>query len=165
RINDLRLTESPRDWVVNMPEGDPPDAVKNASAALVDLYWKFQAALYDADLEEMQRSDGYASMTIYDRARLFLVCVDRALTRLPWGHVTQYLTKAMELASSDLTISQRAGFQEFMFRSKLSPFYTVTPESVISLADSLPIVKKDDADKKERLKAQFQNNCTRFLLN
>lgn len=163
RIQDMRLTAGPKDWILNMPEEEPKDAFKQLTEELIETYWRFQASLYDHDLEEMQRSQDYVPMGIYDRARLFLLCMDRAITRLPWSHVTQYVVQAMDLASSDLTLSQRTAFQDFLFKSRISPFHTVTVDSVVGLAESMPLVKNFPHDKSLAMQVHFRENCEKFL--
>lgn len=163
RVPDLRLHTSPRDWLMTLPEDSGKDALQDLSRELVKAYVRFQAHLYDADLEEMRNSRDYKPMSIYDRARLFLLCVDRALTRLPWGHFTQFMVQTMELASTDLTLSQRTEFQDFLFASKFSPFNTVTPDSVVALAQAVSQVKNLAPERATRFREHFDENCANFL--
>lgn len=164
RMNDLRLAQTPQDWLTSIKDAEIKDALKDVSAALVNIYAHFQAELYDADLEEMRNSSQFAKMNIYDRARLFLLCLDRAVTRLPWGHFTQFMVDAMEAAATDLTLSQRTEFQDFLFASKFSPFNTVTPDTVVSLAQAVSQVKAFPKEKHQEFAERFDQRCSDFLL-
>lgn len=164
RVSKFSELHSPREWILGLNGDEPKELFKTVAVELVNEYWRFSAKLYDLDLEEMRNSKSFAQMSSYDHARLYLLSLDRALTRLPWGRLTEFLVQVMDLAGQDLSLSQRTPFQDFLFRSQYSPVNTVTPDSVLALIRSTTAFKNMPENRESFYEERFSKNCQDFLI-
>lgn len=160
-LNDLR---APRDWIQSLDASEPKEMFKQTSQALIAAYFTFSKKLYERGLIEMRHRSDYAQMQLYDEARLFLLCLDRAITQLPWSFVTQFTLNVLSEATEDLALGQRTGLQHFLFKSTLSPLMTVTPESIVTSAKGISVMRDLDGKKMEAYHKYFSDNCERFLM-
>ncbi|MGE3387842.1 MAG: AAA family ATPase [Bdellovibrionales bacterium] len=162
-VENLKDLTNPLNWINSLDETDPKAAFKEASGELFRIYLKFARSLYDMNLEEARNSEGLLQMQSYDEARLFLLCVDRALTQLPWSYLTQFTLSAAHLAASDLAIGQKIGLQHFLFKSNFSPLATVTPESILTNTRSISALKDLSTERENAYHTRFDTSCDRFL--
>ena len=157
------LTE-PAAWAAGLSEKEPKEEYKRASEKIMRIYLDFSRKLYDVNLAEMRDRGSIQQMQIYDEARLFLLCLDNALTQLPWSYVTEFILRALDRATTDLALGQKTGLQHFLFKSAYSPLSTVTPESILSNARSISIMRTADSTNTQNWHEYFTNNCESFLI-
>ncbi|HMN68934.1 MAG TPA: hypothetical protein PKC28_10385, partial [Bdellovibrionales bacterium] len=150
-------------WVNSLSDKSPKEAYRDAAQAILEEYFRFSAGLYDLSLAEMRNRQGIASMQTYDEVRLFLMCVDSAVTQMPWGYLTEFILKALNLATTDLAVGQKTSLQHFLFKSQFSPLATVTPESIIANARSISVMKDVNPETEQKWQNGFDQNCVNFL--
>ncbi len=76
------------------------------------------AALHSQDLKEMFDVESRLSLSPQEMMALYLYTIDRAITRLPWYKLSDYMHSLVVIASDDLRLSQTETFSTFAFRSK-----------------------------------------------
>jgi hypothetical protein len=162
-VSQLAALTDPNTWVLGLDESEPKQAFKDASQELIHIYLKFSADLYDTSLREMRNRNGLQSMQLYDEARLFLICLDSAISQLRWSYVTEFLFRAVNASTNNLSLGQKAGLQHLLFKSAFSPLTTVTPDSIVTSAKGISLVKQVDPAKLQRWHSGFEANCEKFL--
>lgn len=177
-LENVRAIETPANWAMRLAELEPQstskedgkykdyrrkNAFKAAGDALVKIYGEFSAALFSADLTEMNASKDYAPILDYDRARLFLVAIDRALTKMPWGQMTNFFYDVAQAAVSDGSFGLRAEVQNFLFSSVYTPLVNLPPESIIELSVSQREVRDFTKTMDPYLKDRFSSMCVKML--
>src|SRR5258708_6971423 len=114
--------------------------------------------LYDQSLVEVINGDKYAQMTVYDTVRLFLITVDKAITKLPWGRSLRFLVSSLEMATTDMALGQLPGLQNYLFTSKASLVRPQTPELALQIATNTEAFKEWPEEQRNRLASHFMLN-------
>lgn len=163
RVSSLQQLHDPVAWIKALDGTEPKETFKQVSQELIRIYIRFSAALYDKELIEVRHREDIAQMQLYDEVRLFLLCLDRAITQLPWSYVTQFTLDALTRSTKDLALGQKTGLQHFLFKSTYSPLTTVTPDSIVTSARGISVMRDVTEQKLDGWHSYFQNNCERFL--
>lgn len=162
RLDNLVTFPRPEKWIEGLRDvevGGEKALVKRLS----DLFFEFRQEVYGDDLIEVIDADRYAPMTAYALARLYLYTVDRAISRLPWGEVIQFFSRASEAVVDDMVLSQSPGFQYLLSESKRSPFRLRTNDYLLSLVSNFPAFDQEFGQLRDGQRRRFNDECSRLL--
>ena len=163
RIQNIQAFHSDhRDWFAALDEKEPKELLRNVSAKMMSIYFKYRDAILDSNVLE-SFEEKQVTLNDYDIARLFYLCLDRALVDLPWGQATQFTVDIVDLATRQMQLGQIPEFQHFAFVSNFSPLFAQTPQNVLTFGASVKEYRDFPERDKVRLVSIFDNNCERFL--
>lgn len=145
---------SSQQWLQTKPLEEK--AFENLGTGLTDKLNIYLSKIFDPRiLAELQ-------MTQYEAMRFFVIALDRAIHRLQWGKVQNFLIEALKEVSGDLTKGLAPDIQNLIFKSTRSPLVPADMDLVLGFASSMPLV----AEQKEveaAQAAQFTERCVPLL--
>ncbi len=157
------LIEDPSEWIESLNEKDPTEVFEAFGSIMAREFVSFSGKLYGNEIDEVKNSGEFEQMTGYDEARLFLMCVDKAMTQLNWVSATKLIMDVMEYVSHDSSLGQSMPFQQFMFKSAMSPLSTITSAYLHQSVGSSRSIKAISDEKVERFQRRFESNCPSYL--
>lgn len=101
--------------------------------------------------------------TIYDMARFFLVLLDQSVSTLPWGKTTSFLTGAVNLATSDVVLTQHQPVQSFLFENESSLMRLRTDDYLNQLFLSSRAFKSWKPERVSKVAGAFPDKCKTML--
>jgi hypothetical protein len=162
RTKNLHSRMTVLDWAEQIPNEDPRKKAKEAGDQLLQLYFNFSANLFSSDLAESSAGANGTQILDYDRVRLFLMCVDKAIVDLPWAQWSQFMLSVVDHSVTDVGFGLSSEIQKVMFESVFSPLTTAAPESIIQLAETNREFR-EFRDEKTHLQNRFNSECSGFL--
>lgn len=153
---------TPEEWASRITNADQKAMFAQASAQLILIYDQFSDDLYSPDLLESIPGAKVSTILDYDRARLFMMAMDKALTQMPWAKIGHLTARLAENAVNDLAFGLSANLQTFLFKSTYSPMATITPDSVETYARSSEDLR-DFETKRAHLRTGFLEKCDSLL--
>jgi hypothetical protein len=153
RISSLSQLPDSNTWFQSLNETEVTAPKKVMGKQLADLFVDFVGEMYARDLQE-RREGNFSTVNTYDAVRFFLIAIDRAITKLPWGRIDRFMIDNLSRAASDMDLGQLPGVQFYLFNSSFSMVKPATHELAIQMAMSDHAYKlwsEEDA-------AQFANN-------
>jgi len=103
-------------------------------------------------------------MSSYDAVRLFLIAVDKGLTKLPWAQAQSFLISTIEKVSGDMDLSQKPELQHILFTSKTSIFRPASLDYIYQQAESADSFRKWSSQEMAQKNQSFNHNCKNFLV-
>ena len=163
RIQNIQaFHDDPKAWFSTLDEKEPKELLRSVSAKMMSIYFKYRDSILDSNVLE-SFEEKQVTLNDYDIARLFYLCLDRALVDLPWGQATQFTVDIVDLATRQMQLGQIPEFQHFAFVSNFSPLFAQTPQNVLTFGASVKEYRDFPEKDKGRLVTIFDNNCERFL--
>jgi hypothetical protein len=159
RVKSLRQLPSPEDWLKNLAVDEPTAMTEKLAKEMSNLYFDFWNEINDPSLVENRDAGRFKTLNTYDVARLFLIAMDRGVTKLPWGKAVQLASKSLALTASDLEIGQRPGVQAYFFSSKCSLFKPATHEFAMQMASGSQAYKEWPKELSEKLDTGWKQGC------
>ena len=163
RVESSTKLPEAQDWLNSL--NDKNDSVLETSLnkyglRLAKLYIDFGLALLNSEVLENRREvkEKYYEPNMYDIARLFSMVIDRAITRVSWGEITNFMLKNLEMATSDMEIGQRPGLLSYLFSSRVSLLRPATHELIFQIATGCDAYKEWSIEKKRESEIQYINN-------
>ncbi|OGQ14847.1 MAG: hypothetical protein A3B70_00500 [Deltaproteobacteria bacterium RIFCSPHIGHO2_02_FULL_40_11] len=165
KISDPELPfPTSKDWLMRL-DVSSGDEFSRVMKSVLDLYEEFQAKFYAEGL--LENTGEYPPVSVYDFSRIFLIALDRAMMKLPWGRVTPLLTDALDLAANDMTLGELPGVQKYLFTSGHSLVVARTPELPIQMVlnpQAFELWQEGEGEEKaNRFAGQFLNQCEKFF--
>lgn len=154
----------PAEWIKALPSSDGADPTKRTGQQLSELFLEFYQALFHSGLTETMAPQNYASIATYDAVRLFLLVIDKAITKMSWGKTQGFLQKALDLATKDMALGQSPGLQHYLFGSKFSLARPSTRELLVQTASNSAAFKEWTDVERKRADARFSGTCGRMLV-
>ena len=164
RVKSLLSLPDPKAWLLDLKEQEVEAANVVVGKKLSELFLNYMQEMYSRGLVENREADKFKEMTTLDLVRLFLLAVDRGITKLPWGPAVQFMTKGLTLAASDMEVGQRPGVQFYLFDSETSLARPVTHERLFQMAYSSEAYRQWPEEMKTRLNSRFISDCQKFLV-
>jgi hypothetical protein len=164
RISSEKGLVEPAQWISSLTEQDQRVVFNQVGEKLVNEYLGFGKQLFEESLTEMKgkNPDIERNLNGYDISRLFLMCVDRAVTQLNWPEMTEFMLKVLAL-SKDLTYGQSPEFQWYLFDNPLSPFFPRSKDAVSLFASSSSDYRELEEAASKHLRTRYRNKCNTFL--
>lgn len=159
RVQSTLQLPSPDAWLKGLAATEPSVEIDGLAKALGDLYFDFWTEINDPSLVESRSMGQFKTLNTYDVARLFLMAMDRGITKLPWGKIVQLASRGLALTASDLEIGQRPGVQAYFFSSKHSLFKPATHEFALQMATGSQAYKEWSKDLATKLDQEWKENC------
>lgn len=159
-MKDWRNPPSPEEWLKSLTtqdlsQGDP--AVKDLAEAALTFFKKVTTA--DGSHPFFIPSN---ELDPYKVMRLFAVAFDRAIYRLAWGKVTNFLIEGMQLAVGDLSKGQSPGVQHFLFEGRSSPLSAMDLGLVLGNARYQPFFEETQ-ESEPRHHEMFMARCKEMI--
>ncbi|MBI3535516.1 MAG: hypothetical protein HY072_08560 [Deltaproteobacteria bacterium] len=164
RLNSLDECVSPETWISRLQNEEPQKVFQAFSEKLTELYFRFIQKLHSRELLEKIRPNDIATIITYDEFRLFFTCLDRAVSLLPWGQMTHFMTKAILTGGQNTDLRESAPYINLLFESSLSPTCTMTTDMILAKARTLPSYEKLRKDTGDQLGENYDHKCERFLI-
>lgn len=166
RVPDVNGNLDLQAWGQSLTDAEPKEAFIKASQELIRLYLNFGIRLFEDDLKEMAKDSGYGqlNLTDYDRVRLFMMCLDKALTQLPWGRMTKFTLQTVDASVNDLSWGMRPAIQHLYFKSTYSPLSTLTPELVVDMANASRDFREFRDQVQGSLRLAYEEKCDNILI-
>ncbi|MBL7663923.1 MAG: hypothetical protein JNM93_02230 [Bacteriovoracaceae bacterium] len=164
RVSDVNELPNSVDWLRAVPLVDPTKALSDLSAKLIEEYTTFSMELFVDELYEVKNFQEFKTINQYDKARLFLSVIEKAMTRLPWEETLPFVIDGIQAAAKDIDLGQAVGVQQFLFNSQFSPFRSPGNATLMQMIASSHLFKNY---KKEvpAIKSTFESNCDKFFYN
>lgn len=164
RVQNLDHLPTPEAWINGIEEKDNMEPSEIMGAKLAEAIVSLFGEMYNPSLIENIESDEYRKPTVYDNMRLFMIALDRAISRLAWGQVSQFMIKALNRAASSMDLGQYAGLQHYLFASKQSLMRPASHEMIFQIANNSKYFKEWDQAARERHALGFSAGCTEMLM-
>lgn len=164
RVPTMHSLPTVEEWIKGLSNKDPQDASERAGEKLLKIYEAFSTSMYGPDLYESLRPGEFPSPTTYETFRLFMVAIDKAITRLPWDRTTNFLTRTLETAAQDMNLAQRSGIQHYLFSSEFSLLHSTTKDLIIQSAFSTEAYRQWTPEQKDSNERAFLSNCEKLVL-
>ncbi len=164
RVSSVQMLPTPDEWLKEMNSVDPIQPARAMGAFQANLFLDFYEDLFRAGLTETTSPQNFADLTTYDAARLFLLSLDKAITKLPWGRIESFLLRGLEIATRDMSLGQLQGVQHYLFTSKLSLVRPTSHELLLQMAANSEAFRSWDDLKRGRTKQGFLTKCSKLLV-
>ena len=145
-------------WFVDLPEKEPVEVFAALRVEMITLFQEFEQAINNPDLED------YGDIDLYSQVRLFGFAIDKAITRLPWGHIANFVVNVAS-ASADSSLGPRPTFRNYVSKQDLSAFGIGTSELMAEMLDQTlnDNGQRDTREGLKRLKQKFSGTCDELL--
>ncbi len=167
QVGSLDAKPSASIWLQNMT---PPslDVLESIGKRLGTEFLDFLMHLHEENLMEVRGPETYELITPYDAARFYLLTLDRAISRLPWGGITQFMTSSLEVAAQEMSLGERPNVQAMLFEHRDSFLAARTPELPIQMVVNTSVFKEwrgepTDTTKEDRMAKRILDECERML--
>ena len=168
QVDNLDSLPAPDEWLRNLDSSNrterPQQSTVALRAALIEHFFRMLDQLNDRTLTENINSERYGRLNPYSSVRLYLMALDRAMTRLPWGRVTRFMTIALNRATNDPQLGQLPGVQQFLFSNPAALIHPVSHEVVFHRAQNSAAFREWPEEQQVRARTQFDYNCSRLLV-
>lgn len=164
RVESLHTLPNEREWLHSLQMSDPTETSKQMGIDLSNQFREFYDAMFADGLTEIQRADRYANMSIYDAARLYLIALDKTLTKLPWAKALQFVVRGLDLASRHMELGQLPGVQHYIFTSEFSAARPTTNDWVLQVASHSKTYRGTNVDTSKRMAQLFVSKCKDLLV-
>lgn len=154
---------APDKWLLGLKKREPEADERRIAHEFGDHFLALYEALFDTTLTEGLDASRFHSLSAYDAARMFLLAVDKAITKLPWGQVLRLVTSGLDMAR-DMSYGQRPGVQHFLFESQLSLLRPTTPERLLHRATNSQSYRDWSDERRNRQQKTFENRCSAMLV-
>jgi hypothetical protein len=150
-------------WLLGLERQDPELLERRLAQDFGSLFLELYEKLFDATLTESLDAGSFESVSPYDAARLYMLAVDKAITKLPWGPVLRLVTSGLDLAR-DMSYGQRQGVQFYLFESQLSLLRPTTPERLLHRATNSSSYREWSEERRERQRTTFGSRCAAMIV-
>jgi GTPase SAR1 family protein len=169
QLKSVDVLPTPKDWLGALKEIDP-NAIDEVGKDLSSVFLDLNRALHGQKLVEKTDGLSYSNLSTYDAARIFFLTLDRSIGYLPWGRLTFFLSNALQLSASDMTLGELPGVQSYLFKDPKSLMVPRTADLPIQLAVTSKVFENWDEDrpeksleKGERMAGNFISECERMF--
>ncbi len=167
QLGSLESLPSAHTWLEGMKPVDT-EVSERMGKHLGDVFLDFLFNFQKADLVEVIDAGSYSPITPYDAARFFLLTLDRAISRLPWGVLTQFMTSSLAVATQEISLGERPNVQALFFENRDSFLAARTPELPVQMVINTSVFKdwrgeSTDTTKEERMGKRLLDECERML--
>lgn len=150
-------------WLLGLEPQDPEQLERRLAQDFGTLFLELYEKLFDPTLTESLDAGSFASVSPYDAARLYMLAVDKAITKLPWGPVLRLVTSGLDLAR-DMSYGQRPGVQFYLFEGQLSLLRPTTPERLLHRATNSSSYREWSEERRERQRTNFRSRCAAMIV-
>lgn len=163
RLSSPRQFPKVENWFQALSK-DEPGGERVLQEQLVTHLIEFKRALFADNLIEMMQPTEANRLASYDVARLYIYAIEKAIVSLDWGRLTQFLSRVLETAAEDMTLSQGAGFQQLFKNSQRSILNIRMAENLASNILNLPAFEDDSKAVRESQQGRFLQTCDHLLV-
>lgn len=165
-VDSLDGFPDPEEWSRQLKVDDfAANLNEESGLKLARILVNFLQELFDNGLLEQVQMEQFERITTYDAVRLFLITLDKAITRLPWTKALFFSIGFLELATKDMVIGQSPGVQHYLFQSKTAALLRpVTQDALRQMLVGSPAFDMFGRDLEGKLAERFKNRCERMLL-
>ena len=168
QVGSMDTLPSPKGWLETMAPFNP-QVSEQMGKQLGGAFLDFLSTLQEANLVEVIDAGHYSPITPYDAARFFLLALDRAIARLPWGALTQFMASSLAVATREISLGERPHVQAIFFEERDSFLAPRTPELPIQMVINTSVFKDwrgesaESTAKEDRMAKRLLDECERML--
>jgi hypothetical protein len=156
-----------RQWVENLDARTKEKVVQNRlrfTDELADLFTDYFKRMTSDQVVEFHARDGSDGiLSFYDIVRTFLIVVDRAIARLPWGSVNGFLVEGLEALTEEVSLKGRPGVHNLLFSDRSSILLPVSQSHLIQLLNEGKGRIGLDLELAEKSRLRFPSQCELML--